>query len=132
MKAALDLFVNRDFHNVSIHDVQKQADISIGSIYNHFGGKEGIAKTLYKHLLIEMQDLVNCAIKVKDTAIECCTEIISQLFGYTETHRDIISYVFHPRHNEFISGVPPICNSSTFVSIRDIIQQGVDSGEIKQ
>ena len=132
LTAALDLFVNRGFHNVSIHDVQKQADVSIGSIYNHFGGKEGIAKALYKHLLIEMQELVDCAIKVKDTAIDRCNEIISQLFSYTETHRNIISYVFHPRHHEFISNQPPICNSIPFVSIRDIIQKGMDSGEIKQ
>lgn len=132
LTAALDLFVNKGFHNVSIHDVQKQAEVSIGSIYNHFGGKEGIAKALYEHLLIEMQDLVDCAIKEKDTAIERCNEIITQLFNYTESHRNIISYVFHPRHNEFITDEPPICNSSPFMSIRDIIQQGMDSGEIKQ
>ena len=63
LTAALDLFVNRGFHNVSVHDVQKQADVSIGSIYNHFGGKEGIAKALYEHLLIEMQDLVDRAVQ---------------------------------------------------------------------
>ena len=132
LTAALDLFVNKGFHNVSIHDVQKQAEVSIGSIYNHFGGKEGIAKALYEHLLIEMQDLVDCAIKEKNTAIERCNEIITQLFNYTESHRNIISYVFHPRHNEFITDEPPICNSSPFMSIRGIIQQGMDSGEIKQ
>ncbi|MES9894081.1 MAG: TetR/AcrR family transcriptional regulator, partial [Candidatus Thiodiazotropha endolucinida] len=43
LSTALDLFVERGFHNVSIHDIQKQANVSIGSIYNHFGGKEGVA-----------------------------------------------------------------------------------------
>jgi len=132
LTAALDLFVNKGFHNVSVHDVQKQANVSIGSIYNHFGGKEGIAKELYNHLLIEMQDLVDCAIDDKDTAIDQCNEIIRQLFNYTESHRNIIAYIFHPRHNEFITDEPPICNSSPFVSIRNIIQQGMDAGEIKQ
>ncbi|PUB89029.1 MAG: TetR family transcriptional regulator, partial [gamma proteobacterium symbiont of Ctena orbiculata] len=37
LDTALDLFVERGFHNVSIHDIQKQANVSIGSIYNHFG-----------------------------------------------------------------------------------------------
>jgi len=131
LTAALDLFVNKGFHNVSVHDVQKQAEVSIGSIYNHFGGKEGIAKALYEHLLLEMQDLVDCAINDKTTAVERCNEIISQLFHYTETHRNIISYIFHPRHNEFITDEPPICNSAPFVTIRDAIQQGIDSGEIR-
>ncbi len=43
MTAALRLFVNQGYHNVSVHDIQKQADVSFGSIYNYFGGKEGIA-----------------------------------------------------------------------------------------
>jgi len=132
LTAALDLFVNKGFHNVSVHDVQKQADVSIGSIYNHFGGKEGIAKALYKHMLIEMQDLVDCVISEKSTAIERCNEIISQLFSYTETHRNIIAYVFHSKHYEFITGEPPICDSSPFVAMRDIIKQGMKSGEIRE
>ncbi len=132
LTAALDLFVNNGFHNVSVHEVQKQADVSIGSIYNHFGGKEGIAKALYHHLLNEIQDLVDCAIKEKTTSVERCNEIIRQLFNYTETHPNIISYIFHPRHNEFLPDEPPICNSSPFVTIRDIIQAGMDNGEIKK
>ena len=32
LTAALDLFVERGFHNVSVHDVQKNANVSIGSI----------------------------------------------------------------------------------------------------
>ncbi|MCK5647871.1 MAG: TetR/AcrR family transcriptional regulator, partial [Gammaproteobacteria bacterium] len=59
LTAALDLFVDNGYHNVSVHDVQKQANVSIGSIYNHFGGKEGIAKALYKHLLNEMNEMID-------------------------------------------------------------------------
>lgn len=132
LTAALDLFVKNGFHNVSVHDIQKQADVSIGSIYNHFGGKEGIAKALYKHLLIEIQDLVDCAINEKSTAIERCNEIISQLFRYTETHQSIISYIFHPRHDEFLPNEPPICDSKPFVALRDIVKQGMDNGEIRK
>ena len=58
LTAALDLFVEYGFHSVSVHDVQKQANVSIGSIYNHFGGKEGIAKALYTHLLKEFEEMI--------------------------------------------------------------------------
>ncbi|MCW9047155.1 MAG: TetR/AcrR family transcriptional regulator [Gammaproteobacteria bacterium] len=132
LTAALELFVNNGFHNVSVHEIQKQADVSIGSIYNHFGGKEGIAKALYYHLLNEIQDLVDCAKEEKTTAVERCNEIIRQLFHYTETHQSIISFVFHPRHNEFLPDEPPIYNSSPFVAIHEIIQQGMDNNEIRK
>ena len=59
LSAALDLFVRDGYHNVSIHHIQKQANVSIGSIYNHFGGKEGVARALYIHILKEMEELVD-------------------------------------------------------------------------
>lgn len=132
LTAALDLFVNNGFHNVSVHEVQKQAEVSIGSIYNHFGGKEGIAKALYHHLLNEMDEMVNEVIKEETTTIDRCNSIISQLFNYTETHRNIIAYIFHPRHNEFLPDEIPICDSKPFVAIREIIQQGMDNDEIRK
>lgn len=132
LTAALDLFVNRGFHNVSVHDVQKQADVSIGSIYNHFGGKEGIAKALYHHILKEVDEMVNCILEEQSGSVDRCNEIIRQLFNYTETHRNIIAYVFHPRHNEFLPDEPPICNTTPFMTIRDVIQQGMDAGEIRK
>lgn len=131
LTAALDLFVSNGFHKVSVHEVQKKADVSIGSIYNHFGGKEGIAKALYDHLLNEMQGLIDDAIKEKSTAVDRCNEIIRQLFVYTETHPNIIAYIFHPRHTEFIPDEPHICRSVPFMCIRDIIQEGMDNGEIR-
>lgn len=43
LTAALTLFVEHGYHKVSIHEIQKLADVSIGSIYRYFDGKEGIA-----------------------------------------------------------------------------------------
>ncbi len=86
LTAALDLFVNSGFHNVSVHEIQKQANVSIGSIYKHFGGKKGIAKALYKHVLNEIDELVDDVIKEHKSPIKQCEEIIRLLCGYTETH----------------------------------------------
>lgn len=38
--------VETDPSNTSIHDIQMDAGVSIGSIFNYFGGTEGIAKAL--------------------------------------------------------------------------------------
>jgi AcrR family transcriptional regulator len=130
LTAALDLFVNRGYHNVSVHDVQKQADVSIGSIYKHFGGKEGIAKALYLHLLNEMNEMVDTVIEQKHGAIERCNEIIRLLFEYTESHTEIIAYVLHAKHTEFISDEAPICSAEPFKKLRSMVQQGIDNGEI--
>ncbi|MEW8322150.1 MAG: TetR/AcrR family transcriptional regulator [Candidatus Thiodiazotropha taylori] len=131
LSTALDLFVERGYHNVSIHDIQKLANVSIGSIYNHFGGKEGVAKALYYHLIREMEELVADVIDENLSFRESCNRIISLLFEYTESKRNIVAYVLHAKHQEFLPDEPPICSSTPFKTMRNIVQRGMESGEIR-
>ncbi|MBV2091172.1 MAG: TetR/AcrR family transcriptional regulator [Candidatus Thiodiazotropha sp. (ex Ctena orbiculata)] len=132
LSTALDLFVERGYHNVSIHDIQKLANVSIGSIYNHFGGKEGVAKALYYHLIREMEELVADVIDENLSFRESCNRIISLLFEYTESKRNIVAYVLHAKHQEFLPDEPPICSSTPFKTMRNIVQRGMESGEIRE
>ncbi|ODB88287.1 TetR family transcriptional regulator [Candidatus Thiodiazotropha endoloripes] len=132
LSTALDLFVERGYHNVSIHDIQKLANVSIGSIYNHFGGKEGVAKALYYHLIREMEELVADVINENLSFRESCNRIISLLFEYTESKRNIVAYVLHAKHQEFLPDEPPICSSTPFKTMRNIVQRGMESGEIRE
>ena len=129
LTAALDLFVENGYHNVSIHEIQKRADVSIGSIYNHFGGKEGVATALYKHLINEVDELVEDVVNKAATPGEQCAEIISQLFRYTDTHGNIMAFIFHAKHNEFLTDEPLIYNTSPFTKIQHIVEEGIQAGE---
>lgn len=131
LTAALDLFVAKSYHNVSIHEIQKQADVSIGSIYRHFGGKEGVADALYKHILNEVDELIDGVTAKIATPIEQFEEIIRQLFEHTDTHRDIISFVFHAKHTEFLPDAPLMCDAEPFMKIREITKQAVNKGDLK-
>ncbi len=131
LTAALDLFVHRGYHNVSVHDVQKHADVSIGSIYKHFGGKEGIARALHERLLGEMNEMVDSVLKQELSAVDQCNRVIELLFEYTETRTEIIAFVLHAKHAEFIDGEAPICSAEPFQRIREMVQRGMDNGEIQ-
>ncbi len=132
LTAALELFVNRGYHNVSVHDVQKQANVSIGSIYKHFGGKEGIARALYDRLLVEMNQVVDSVIAQNSSIVEKCNRIIQLWFEYSESHSSIIAFMLHAKHTEFITDKPPICSAEPFRKIRDLVQLGMDTGEIQK
>jgi len=131
LTAALDLFVDKGYHSVSIHEVQKLADVSIGSIYRHFGGKEGIAQKLYKHILNEIDELIDEVMNEIDAPIEQLEEIIKQLFEHTETHQQIISFVFHSKHTDFLPDEPLMCDAAPFIKIRDITAQAIKNGDLK-
>ena len=49
LAAALDLFAEKGFHNVSMHEIAKKAEFAIGTLYKFFKNKED----LYKALLME-------------------------------------------------------------------------------
>ncbi len=132
LTAALDLFVEQGYHNVSVHEIQSRADVSIGSIYKHFGGKEGIADALYTHILGELDQLVDGIMEQHAAAIERCEAIVAALFRHTETHRNIIAYIFHTKHADFLPQQAHICESSPFLKMRAIVEQGIQQGELRQ
>lgn len=132
MTAALDLFVERGYHNVSIHDVQKQAGVSIGSIYNHFGGKEGVAKGLYDHLVLELEGVLDQVQATESSPQRQCRELIVRLFAFTESHRNIMAFVFNARHREILEGTTSICSSTPFERMRDIVARAMEQGEFRQ
>lgn len=132
LTAALDLFVQHGYHNISIHEIQKQAQVSIGSIYNYFGGKEGVARALYQHILHELDQAVDDVIAEGGSPVEQCRRVIADLFAYTESHRNIIAFAFHPKHAEFLPEEPQPSDSSAFIKMRAIVQQGMACGEFRQ
>ncbi len=132
LAAALELFVRRGYHNVSVHDLQRRAGVSIGSIYNHFGGKEGVAKALYAHLLDELSELVAEVARSHEELAERSRTLIRLLFELTETRRDLIGFVFHAKHREFLPDEPPICSAEPFRRIREMVEEGMARGEIRR
>ena len=49
LAAALELFSEKGFHNVSMHEIAKKAEFAIGTLYTFFKNKED----LYKSLMME-------------------------------------------------------------------------------
>ena len=91
-----------------------------------------MAKALYYHLLNELDQVVeqvNCDF---DSARARCEEIIRLLFEYTESHRSIVAFILHPRHREFLPEEPPICSAAPFQKMREMIEQGMAEGSIRQ
>lgn len=52
LTAALDLFSEKGYHNVSMHEIADKAEFAIGTLYKFFRNKED----LYKALILEQSD----------------------------------------------------------------------------
>ncbi len=131
LTAALELFVAKGYHSVSIHEIQKRADVSIGSIYNHFGGKEGVASALYQHLLNELHACIDQVQQSSTSPWQQCRELIRRLFDYTDSHRDIMAFLFHCKHADFLPDAEPLLQSPPFQEVRGIIANSMKQNEIR-
>jgi TetR/AcrR family transcriptional regulator len=90
LAAALKLFSEKGFHNVSMHEIAWKSEFAIGTLYKFFKNKED----LYKALMLEQADKFGEALT---KAIEGPDDEIEKLRNYVRTKgqmfRDNVSMV---------------------------------------
>ena len=82
--AALDLFSERGYHNVSMHEIARKAEFAIGTLYKFFRNKED----LYQALVLEQSDRFHDALV---RAIETPGDEIERLRNYVRTKGELFS-----------------------------------------
>ena len=77
LAAALELFSEKGYHNVSMHEIGKKAEFAVGTLYKFFKNKEDI----YKSLIVEQAERFNNALT---KAIEEGDDEIEKLRNYVK------------------------------------------------
>ncbi|MDD4881541.1 MAG: TetR/AcrR family transcriptional regulator [Gallionellaceae bacterium] len=131
LDTALTLFTERGFFSTSVHDISREAGVSIGSIYHHFGDKEGVASALYEQLGARMEGLISEIRRRHTTAHDQAMELVSRLFQLTESEPRAMEFMLYAKHREFLPRQGPVCSSRPFVLMREIVSMGMERGEIR-
>lgn len=131
LDTALERFGTNGYFNTSIHDIRREAGVSIGSIYHHFGHKEALARALYEDLLQRMDVGIEEAIARTSSCRARCEGIIAFLFDEATESPQTMRFILEARHREFLPEEPPICSSRPFQRMRDCVEQGIHAGEIR-
>ncbi len=131
LHCALELFVKKGYHRVSIPDIVEASGVSTGAIYNLFGNKENLARTLHQQILDGFQNDFTNRLADCDTAYEKLRAFAELV--YAETDRDPITmeYLLFMKHAEFMDDMAPICMTGPFRLIRQIVVDGMANGEIR-
>ncbi|WP_019626283.1 TetR/AcrR family transcriptional regulator [Thioalkalivibrio sp. ALJT] len=131
LDTALERFSRDGYFNTSIHDIRRQAGVSIGSIYHHFGNKEALAKALYDDLLQRMDAGLAEVMERESGCRARCDGIIAFLFRVAQEDPRTMRFVLEARHREFLPQEPPVCSSQPFLRMRECIEQGIATGELR-
>ena len=131
LAAAMALFVERGYFGTSVHDIVRASNVSIGSIYHHFGDKAGIARALYAAQTARMDALIAGIAARHPGAAARCRAIVEALFRLTEDDPVAMEFMLHVKHREFIPDEKPVCSSKPFEAMRRIVVEGIARAEIR-
>jgi len=131
LDSALTLFTERGYFSTSVHDIGRAAGVSIGSIYHHFGDKEGIASALYSQLSGRMEGLIGEIRRRHESIHDQARELVVRLFELTESEPRAMEFMLYAKHREFLPGHGPVCSSRPFELMREMVTEGMRRGEIR-
>ncbi|MDG6773410.1 TetR/AcrR family transcriptional regulator [Thiomicrorhabdus sp. ZW0627] len=132
LNSALVLFVDKGFFNTSIPDLVKHSGVSTGSIYHGFKDKQAIAETLMTTLLMQIESEQQEILDRHTTCWERYYALSKWMIATAEQHPHVMQFVLTARHKEFMPELKPVCSSQPFMTLRNVIQQGMEEGVIRQ
>lgn len=70
LATALDLFSQKGYHNVSMHEIAQKAEFAIGTLYKFFQNKEDLYKALVLEVCDDFEDSIGRAIEQPRDEVE--------------------------------------------------------------
>jgi AcrR family transcriptional regulator len=93
-KAVLDLFSSRDFHEVSLNDVARSANVSLQTIYKYFGSKEALVYSMLDIMLGRLAERMIDHLQGIDDARERLRKTCWVTLDYMDKHPAVMLLMF--------------------------------------
>src|SRR3954452_3634399 len=105
LSAALGAFGEKGFAATTIEDVRARSGASTGSIYHHFGDKEGLAANLYVGGLRDYQEGFLTRLRRAPDAEQAVKGLVRQHLTWIERNAELARFIFGRRETEVMSAV---------------------------
>lgn len=97
LQAALHCFLKRGVEATSIDDIRLQCNASVGSIYHHFGNKEGIAAALFLKATSDHSQRLLANLAAAESAEAGIRSIVGNYIDWVGEHPDLARFLFLAR-----------------------------------
>lgn len=94
LAAALRVFTDKGLEASTIEDIRLRANASVGSIYHHFGNKEGIAAALYADALDDYWARLLAGAGAAATPREAIHALVATHMGWIVTRPEMARFLF--------------------------------------
>jgi AcrR family transcriptional regulator len=135
LDAALDAFTAHGVAGASIEDIRARSGASVGSIYHHFGDKDGIAGALYLDGLRDYQRGFLTSLAQASTTKEGIEGGVHHHVAWIDEHRDLARFLLLGRDARVVGAAePPLraLNGQFFAAVRKWMRPRVLAGELRE
>jgi AcrR family transcriptional regulator len=134
LAAARDVFVEAGFAAATIDEIRARSGASVGSIYHHFGGKEGLAAALYVEGLGDYQrGLLDALRGSRDDAEAGIKAVVRHHLRWVQANRTLAQFLLTRREPEVrLASQAPLrdLNREMFAELDGWIAHHVEAGAI--
>jgi len=133
LEAALICFAEIGIAGTTIEHIRCRSGASTGSIYHHFGNKEGIAGALYLHGKALYWDGVFQVLEKAQTGEELIKGVVHHHLDWTEAHPGWARYLLYMRRDAVIKEAEAELRrltAETLSKVGTIVRPFVERGEI--
>lgn len=134
-KAALGLFVQRGFKDVTMKDVCEATGLSRGGLYMHYGSTGQIFADIINEMMSGLKDEVAVQLEQGVSATVILDELLARYQSEMLDRSGSLGLAFY----EYYSGIPLSDDNAMlkqyYISkemLRTLIEYGIDSGEFKR
>jgi AcrR family transcriptional regulator len=135
LAAALEVFTEQGVAGASIEEIRERSGASVGSIYHHFGGKDGIAGALYLEGLGDYQRGFLEILDRKQSTQEGIEGVVHHHLGWIVDQRDLARFLLLGRDASVVVATEkPLreLNRRFFAAVGEWMRPRVACGELGQ
>ena len=134
LSCALECFDERGFDAVTIDDIKAKSDSSTGTIYHHFGNKEGVATAIYLAALDDQQVGLEQAFEEFQDVRGVLEGWISVYINWVVDNPRLARFMFQSRRSIATGNTQDQLkarNDKRYGALQDFLREGVKAGEIR-
>jgi AcrR family transcriptional regulator len=134
LAAALAAFIEHGVAGASIEDIRRRSGASVGSIYHHFGGKEGIARALYVEGLRDYQEGLLAALSHATTTRAGIEDAVKHHIAWISEHQDLARFLLLGRDAGVVAAAEAEIaelNRHFFHAVGEWVRPRVAAGELR-
>lgn len=135
LRTALACFVERGIDATTMDEIRTRAQSSVGSMYHHFGSKEGLLATLYLAALDDQQNLITASVESATDARSAVAALIETYLNWVEKEPQMARFMFQARH--YVADGPQRevlaeKNRQRYASLLKWLAEGVEAGTVRK